>query len=1802
MKRFIIVLCALLFCNAVFAKAVTVNNRFEFNDAIVNPSVNSIIIKTSNVKNWVNFDYALDRDLSIAGSRNPLSLDDTMSSTLYMLMRRGINLTSTNLSLKNIAVANYDGDDVFFDDTPLFIVGEGNKLTLDTVCIQSNAGFAHPLINNDGIVDISSAYLFNEGNSFDIKNSGVVNFNKGTSFLDKGIYSENGGTVNVKGGQVKFSSHALLHQENLNITKGGVEINPVNMQVPNVLNNVKNGLVFSYNEMENDYSTKESLGKVTLYNTNISGKGSVRIDCNMVLDSTSTISQTINIPTLTKTTLETVESIDWEGNPVTFETEIINAASSLTANADNIKGVVNNNAALNLTGGTITKAINGKGITYILGVVTNDSKINQTIAIDTGSLTTNAGSLKKGIEIFNSDELHLTGGNFKVGLMGRGTLFIDGVVGNQTILDEGSLFVSKDGLLVTNASLLRYYFPGFEGDGHRTISNEGIIQLSSGTLSNVNVISNNGEATGYDVTKGIVQVTGKVKISPIAEHTPKIYQFTDITKKGNLTTSADALKGNVVNEGTLNLNGGTLEIANTEDRQFAVQNSKTMNVTDVTVKSDIDNWGKLTVKDSIIGSVHEGKVTTTDGVLIENYKTMTMTSSKNGKNVVSNLKDSLAILNKGKATLTVNGSATFKDNYSAFGGVIRNVATKEGTPTINLNGKSSGYYYLWGSNYNDNYSFEGNSANNGGAIFNSGGIVNVKNYYFRKNRAMNGGVLYNGDNGKITVKNSHFYENSTGESGSGGVVFNNGGKYVDNGSTYTSNRSGWGGAIYNHSGTVQLKNTVFKDNGSNIPKTIYDGAGGSTTEPQFTTNNGGAIYNDGDLVVTNSTFGGSTTKFYYYIMSDDGETILDIEEVDGVPNNVYPPMPNRRPTFEVINLGNRAKNGGAIYNRKNATISGSNFEYNQAEVGGAIYNTGKLTVNKNSVFTNNTAENKGGAIYTKTMDDTPVNIQKSKFYNNSSKQDGGAIYVESGNVTINGCTIGSVDYAGNTAQNGGGIYNAGNDTKIISTTFAKNSADKGGDIYNTGVLNISKSTFGYVPKPKKGQWIILRAYYPMRDFYNNYPLEELKNIAFKDQNVWRPIEWIFRPADKDTYSDFVGSVAEEGGAIYNTGTVNITSSKFNSSGAVKGGAIYNAESGIATIKNSTFTNNGAMDRIKTTYSDYDKETQKWKETTEEVWVGDNLGGAIYNAGKMDISGSTFKKNFAEKGGAIYNTGEMNIVGSAFSSNKADKGGAIYLAKDSEMYIQDTSFTNNIAEVAGGAIYMDENSVLSIAAVKKNVVFSGNTANGESNSIYMADGSVLNLGANKGRTISIKDKISADGNVTINKWGKGKIYIVDEKNMNNVNFTIKDGGEIDIANGKVGTIFLKSLNLIDDTNARINIDVKKATSDKIQAETVTGDGKLNVSSVNLVSNSKTPVTINVGENSVVSSISAKTAESAEATYKLKSYYDENGLLRVVAYGQRAKPSAVAAPVAAQIGGYLTQINSYDQAFMNMDMNMLVPRSEREAMQQTYSCENKDGIEYNGKGLWNRPYATFERVNLNNGPKVNNIGYGNYFGGDADMKQLNNGWRRQFSAYVGYNGSVQDYDRQSIDQNGGTVGVTEVWYKNNFFTGLTLNAGANVAQASTDLGRENMPMFMTGIASKTGYNFEFKECKFIVQPSLLLSYSFIHTFAHDNGLGHRVSSSPLNAIQVAPGIKFIANLKNGWQPYFNVNMRWNIIDKTHFALQDVTIPDMSIDPYVEYGLGLQRRWGERFTGFGQAMIRNGGRNGVMLSFGFKWLIGR
>ena len=258
--------------------------------------------------------------------------------------------------------------------------------------------------------------------------------------------------------------------------------------------------------------------------------------------------------------------------------------------------------------------------------------------------------------------------------------------------------------------------------------------------------------------------------------------------------------------------------------------------------------------------------------------------------------------------------------------------------------------------------------------------------------------------------------------------------------------------------------------------------------------------------------------------------------------------------------------------------------------------------------------------------------------------------------------------------------------------------------------------------------------------------------------------------------------------------------------------------------------------------------------------------------------------------------------------------------------------------------------------------------------------------------------------------------------------------------------------------------------------------------------------------------------------------------------------------------------------------------------------------NNAGIWLKPYASFESIPLKNGPKVSNITYGTLIGYDGELKRLKRGFERVLSGYVGYNGASQRYSGVDSTQNGGLIGGTMTFYKGNFFNATTLSVGASVANNTNMYGKEDMTMLIAGVGNKTGYNLEFKEGRFIVQPSLLLSYTFVNTFDYTNSAGVRIDSDPLNAIQISPGVKFIGNLPHGWQPYIGVNMVWNLLGESKVRANNVMLPEMSIKPYVQYGIGVQKICKDRFTAYGQAMITNGGRNGVSLTGGFRWALGK
>ena len=142
----------------------------------------------------------------------------------------------------------------------------------------------------------------------------------------------------------------------------------------------------------------------------------------------------------------------------------------------------------------------------------------------------------------------------------------------------------------------------------------------------------------------------------------------------------------------------------------------------------------------------------------------------------------------------------------------------------------------------------------------------------------------------------------------------------------------------------------------------------------------------------------------------------------------------------------------------------------------------------------------------------------------------------------------------------------------------------------------------------------------------------------------------------------VDTLTGMGGAIFNDGKLTITQSTFTDNQAVLGGSIFNNYTGNVNITQSTFTGNSGKSS-----------------------VGGGDGGAITNDGTLTITKSTFTKNTGFTGGAIENDdGKLTITESTFSNNKASyQGGAIF-TYTAKVNIAGSNFTSNRAQ-KGAAI-------------------------------------------------------------------------------------------------------------------------------------------------------------------------------------------------------------------------------------------------------------------------------------------------------------------------------------------------------------------------------------------------------------------------------------------------------------------------------------------------------------------------------------
>lgn len=706
---------------------------------------------------------------------------------------------------------------------------------------------------------------------------------------------------------------------------------------------------------------------------------------------------------------------------------------------------------------------------------------------------------------------------------------------------------------------------------------------------------------------------------------------------------------------------------------------------------------------------------------------------------------------------------------------------------------------------------------------------------------------------------------------------------------------------------------------------------------------------------------------------------------------------------------------------------------------------------------------------------------------------------------------------------------------------------------------------------------------------------------------------------------------QNGGAIFNSGTLTVQDSTFKDNIAGKnGGAI--ASPGEATITDCTFTGNvstgGTGGAFCVPSGGGEAVITGCTFTSNRADTGN--GGAVRVVGSSEISDSTFTSNTtgADGGGVcIESSGDLILSGSTFTSNTAaDNGGG--LENSGNTTITNTNFTDNTSTSGnGGGIYT--NNTLNIIADGKDVTFSGNTAIGESNAIYF-DGGTLNFNAGNGGDMIFDDKIDSSNianTISINKTGvatnaptdgkiqfnetvsnttlalyNGTLALGNDTYINSNNMAL-NGGLIDMRNSAVGTASLNNITLTDGTttNIAVDIDFLNSKMDKFTAVSLgAGTGVLNIETLNVVSNPtiesiSLPFTNDILKSSVETSITTYTGP----IYVYDVFYSkEYGSLNFI--NTYFTPSVLAAAIAIPTGVYFGTLGLYNLAINNS--GSVTANSNSNQTKQNKKSYSGQHVPQSESGLWFDQYTTFDNTPLVNGPKVSSINYGSIIGGSSEVRELRNGYKNQLSFYVGYNNSRLNYSNVAILQNGASFGLMSALSKKDFFLITTGMISSYLSNVNTIFGQDEFTTISSGLALNTGYNFKKFNDRITIQPNILTSYTNLNTVDYKSASNLEMKAPPLNAIQVSPGIKLINNISENLQSFITVSSVNNFMKSTQVSANDVALPSMSIRPYMEYGIGIGYNPAKKYNGYLNVLFRSGGREGIGFKFGFNIALGK
>ena len=1304
-------------------KTTIINGNGHTIDANGHGSI--FVVKDSSVTLTLN-------DLTLINA-NPVSDSSGIVSNGGAVYFDGSTLIVNNVNFKNNTVYKYggaiyttgtcivdssvfDGNDVQFRSQNIdnggaaIYADNGASLLISNSQIINNHKNMVIRDNNvgdlvDGVVvatgytKISKSYFRNNSGCYGgaVTSLGYTNAGKNQIIIENSVFDSNrafqGAAVNVIGSTFKISGTNFTNNKGVGYGSGNPNVGALltwygcegTISDCNFINNTAdNGAAYRLGD-DNKGVSSASVDSCTFINNTASNQGGA------VYEGGKTGKATLDIKnsTFTNNSAKKEGSAIYSGytlnidDDTTFTNNMVYMYYTGTLNIGEIKTFTDLQKAINMVEGDIHLSSNVTMLASEADNFVNGIVVDHLVNLKCDGFTINANNLGR---IFNvtstADKLNiynanLINGNADIGgaiyntgsVYAYNTNFINNTAATMggAVFNNGTLTIQK--CIVDNNDITKRTSSDSEDYGGAAIYNwyDSTLFIKNSTISNNLKNYKNG-----DYVVGAVTSLGKTIISQNSYFVNNSGRW-----GGAITTSGSSLPGKKVNElsisdSTFSKNGGLYGAG------IFIQGSKFSITSCVFDSNTASGKGNMTPNDNNGAAI---EVTNTD-------KSITGTISKS--TFTNNKAQYGGAIDICAGTIKITNSKFINNSADVEGGAI-DINTLNGNPKVTISGSK----------------FINNSAPLGGAI------LNIKD---------------------LTVKGSTFINNTP------NTIFNwvgDGGNLNLNIRTFTDLQNAIGlvtGTItLNQNVAMTAKEAADFTNGITINKDITIDGKGHTIDAKTL----GRIFNIGEgftVTLTNATLINGRAVEGGAIYNDGSLTLSDVKLSDNAADGY----------------------GGAVFNNGELVVSDSVFDSNDvlnrgsASVdygGAAIYNwyDGTLTVS-GSNFTNNIKNYKNGDRLVgavATIGD--ATISDSYFVNNAGRW-GGAITTSG--ALIAGDDVNTLTVSGSTFKENGGLYGAGifvwgSDFTVSDCVFDKNTAfgkgnmtpnnnngaaivvtDTGKDI--TGIITDSnftnnKAHFSGAVDICEGKITIKNSI-----FVNNSAEYCAGAIAVDSQ--------INKPAVEIINSKFDSNSAEYGGAIYNYYNLTVVDSTFtnNSKDTIYNFRVANLDLGIKTftdLQNAIGLVRGTL----TLDSDIvmtDDEAANFKDgvainkniridgkghtidardlgrifnigegftvtLTNTILINGRAteGGAIYNDGSLTLSDVKLSDNAADGyGGAVFNNGELVVSDSVFDSNdvlnrgsaSVDYGGAaIYNWYDGTLTVSGSNFTNNIKNYKNG---------------------------------------------------------------------------------------------------------------------------------------------------------------------------------------------------------------------------------------------------------------------------------------------------------------------------------------------------------------------------------------------------------------------------------------------------------------------------------------------------------------------------------------